>query len=128
MGLRLLALAARIRRDAANAERRHDLGPDGGVEGEDDAGRRLRRKPPEAFELEDRRFQPQQQARIGPVRQPRRARPARRPFRPAEDRRQPSGSGAALRARLPGTSAKPLNGGPPMNLEPVTNRIAPRAR
>ena len=40
----------------------------------------------------------------------------------------PSASFGARAARAGGTSAKPLNGGPPMNLEPVIKTIAPRAR
>ena len=40
----------------------------------------------------------------------------------------PSGKAGARAASAGGTSAKPLNGGPPMNLEPVTNTIASRFR
>ena len=41
---------------------------------------------------------------------------------------KPCGSSCLPCAKAAGTSAKPLNGGPPMNLEPVTKTNAPRSR
>ena len=87
-----------------------------------------RRQRLEALQLEQARLEAQQQAGIGGLGQDLRARPAGGPFGAAEDGGEPVGQSGAPRAKACGTSAKPLNGGPPMNFEPVMKTIAPRAR
>ena len=129
MGVGILDLAGRVGRDPPRRGLLDDLGAHRRMESEDDALDVARRQRLEPLELEDRRLEPQQQAEIGACR----AMPRRRASRPAIRRggrwwRSPSGSAGAASAKADGTSAKPLNGGPPMNLEPVTKTIAPRER